>query len=471
MKILKTAACLLAAAAFMAACDETTDKIGSTVTNRVDNINISQAIYNVTTESLVADSVLSTSNKGIIGKVRDPETGAYLTGEYMSQFAPVAGTESDTLEYIRNANNGKIEADSCFILMSRSSLYGDSLAPMKVRATELSTMVPEGYYYSNFDPYKEGYVKEGNYSVVSSYSLNNGYPNTFKIYLDKPYTDAAGKTYNNYGSYLLNVLAEHPEYFKSKISFVQHVSPGFYIEHEGGIGNVAEIWNTEIQFAYRKQKTIKAKDGVTDSIAKSWVSMRLDGTEEVLQINRIINDTEKLKQLAADESCTYLKSPAGIFTVATLPVEEIMKGHETDTLNTASIAFKCLNEKEDNDYNFSAPTTLMMMPLDSIHSFFEHHNITNNRTSYTATYSSGVDSYTFSNVSNLVRTMFQSKSNSANKYKVALIPVTVSTVTRDNSTVVSKVAHDMSLSSIRLQRGTALKPIEMKVIYSKFQEK
>ena len=50
MKLFKITT-LAIAALFMASCDDTTDSIGQSVTNRVDGLNISDARYNVITES------------------------------------------------------------------------------------------------------------------------------------------------------------------------------------------------------------------------------------------------------------------------------------------------------------------------------------------------------------------------------------------------------------------------------------
>ena len=142
MKLFKLTAFILAAFS-MVACDDTTDTIGSSVTNDVDNLTITDATFNVTTRSLAADSVLSKTNKGIIGKVRDPETGTYLTADYMTQVAPLSTFSLDTLQYIKNANNGEVIADSCFLLVSYESTYGDTLAPMKVTAYEMEKAMPE----------------------------------------------------------------------------------------------------------------------------------------------------------------------------------------------------------------------------------------------------------------------------------------------------------------------------------------
>lgn len=471
MKLLRLTVFIIAAI-MMAACDDTTDNIGSSITNKVDNLTISDATYDVITRSIVADSVLSRNNTGLIGKVKDPETGAYVTGDYMTQFCPLSSFDVDTLQYIKDANNGAIEADSCFLLVSYSSTYGDTLAPMKVKAYEMTQAIPEDKnYYSNFDAFKEGYVSTDNYQSGATYTLDD-INNSFKIYLNKPYTKD-GKTYKNYGSYIMQTYAEHPEYFKNNYEFMAHVTPGFYIQHTGGIGNVANIWNTELQFYWKRQKTVKSYDGLRDSVVTKIGYNRFDGTEETFQFNKITNDANTLKQLASEENCTYLKSPSGIFTEVTLPVEEIMKGHEKDTLNTATVTFTRMNNVDNNnDYAFNVPSNILMIPADSLYTFFENGNITNNRTSYTASYSQTgtyVNSYVFYNISNLITYMYNNKGKSDNWNKVILIPVTITTSTRDQQQVITKINHDMTLTSTRLVRGTADNPIKIKVIYSKFK--
>lgn len=478
MKFIKLTAFLLAAFS-MVACDDTTDTLGSSITNKVDNLTITDATYNVETQSLVARPVLSKSNNGIIGRVKDPETGTYLTADYMTQMVPLSTFSVDTLQYIKDANNGELRADSCYLLVSYQSTYGDSLAPMKVTAYEMSKpMTEDKNYLTDFDPIAEGYIAENGYHNSATYSLSKATGN-FKIYLNKPYTKD-GVTYDNYGTYMLKTFVEHPEYFKSNYQFLKNVCPGFYIKHEGGIGNVADVWNTEVQFYWSRQKTIKASDGVTDSIAKGYGFNRIDGTEEALQTNHIVNDAASIASLAADPSCTYLKSPAGIFTEVTLPVEEILRDHENDTLNTASVTFPRINNTEtDNQYIFDTPSYVLMIPKDSIDSFFKNGDVVNNRNSFYASYSSSTtNGYTFSNISNLITAMSKKKGSSENWNKAVLIPITVSTVVENNSTMISKMTHNMSLTSTRLVKGTnettsdgkPASPIQIKVIYSKFKD-
>lgn len=492
MKILRLLTVLVIAALTFAACDDTTEGIGGSITNKIDNINISDSAFNVTTKSIVAGAVLSRNNTGLIGKMKDPETGNYVKGDYMTQLSVLPTFSVDTLDYIKQANKGSIEADSCYILVSYNASYGDTIAPMKVTAYEMTKpMAEDQEYYSDYDAFKEGWVSENNEHWSSNYNLSNTSDvKNFKIYLNKEYKKD-GKTYKNYGSYIMQTYAEHPEYFKTDYKFLHNVCPGFYIKNVGGTGNMAKIWNTELIFYWTRHKTIKAKDGVTDSTAVSIGYNRFDGTEEVLQLNKIENDTKNLEQLASQQNCTYLKSPAGIFTEVTLPIEDIMRGHEKDTLNTATISFPRLNnDNEDNAYNFATPSTILMVQKDSLQSFFEKSKLADNRTSYTASYSrTGTykNAYTFQNIANLVSAMYKNKGKGENWNKVVLVPVNVITTTQGYTTVISKINHDMSLASTRLIVGTddpdkdyttdkktgkkvASGPIRIKVIYSKFKE-
>lgn len=489
MKILRLLTVLVIAALTFAACDDTTEGIGGSITNKIDNINISNSAFNVTTKSIVAGAVLSRNNTGLIGKMKDPETGNYVKGDYMTQLSVLPTFSVDTLDYIKQANGGSIEADSCYLLVSYNASYGDTIAPMKVTAYEMTKpMAEDKEYYSNYDAFKEGWVSENNQHWSSNYNLSNTSDvKNFKIYLNKKYTKD-GKTYKNYGSYIMQTYAEHPEYFKTNYKFLHNVCPGFYIKNVGGTGNMAKIWNTELIFYWTRHKTINK-----DSTAVSIGYNRFDGTEEVLQLNKIENDTENLKKLASkdQEKCTYLKSPAGIFTEVTLPIKDIMKGHEKDTLNTATISFPRLNnDNEDNPYNFATPSTILMVQKDSLQSFFEKSKLADSRTSYTASYSSTgtyKNAYTFQNIANLVSAMYKNKGKGENWNKVVLVPVNVITTTQGYTTVISKINHDMSLASTRLIVGTddpdkdyttdektgkkvASGPIRIKVIYSKFKE-
>ena len=192
----------------------------------------------------------------------------------------------------------------------------------------------------------------------------------------------------------------------------------------------------------------------------------------MLQTTTIENDKLTLNKLAADPSCTYLKSPAGIFTEVTLPIDEIFKGHANDSVNMATLTLPRVNNAEQNEYALSAPKQLLMIPKDSLYSFFEGNQLANNRTSYLSdSRLSTTNSYVFTNISNLVAAMNKNRNKSADWNKVLLVPVTITTVSTTSSVSISKIEHDMSLSSTRLVGGeqSAYGDLKMSVIYSKFK--
>ena len=193
-----------------------------------------------------------------------------------------------------------------------------------------------------------------------------------------------------------------------------------------------------------------------------------------------MNDDNAIKNLAEDNSCTYLKTPSGIFTEITLPVDDVKYGHENDTLNTAKLTLTRINNNNHGEYSLEAPTTLLMIPKDSLYSFFENGDIVDYQKSYVASYNSSYNNYVFNNISSLITYMYNIKkeglaanpnwlSEEKNKdwNKVLIIPVSV--VTNSSSQIV-KVTHDMSLTSTKLVGGPDNQngPIQLSVVYSKF---
>lgn len=218
----------------------------------------------------------------------------------------------------------------------------------------------------------------------------------------------------------------------------------------------------------------------TDSVYKDSiyrVSTSYAGTEEVLQTNNIINDTKSISKLAAEKSFTYIKAPSGIFTEMEIPVNNVYLNHENDTLNTAKVVLTRINNSSENEYNLGIPSTLLMIEKDSLYSFFENEKIANYKTSFLATYSSSYNTYTFNNFSGLVSQMQKNKveglktnpnwvADHPNWNKVVIIPVSTTYSTLSSSSVLTKVVHDMSLSSTKLVGGDT--KLKMSVVYSKF---
>lgn len=464
----------------IASCDDTTDSIGNSLTDNMDMLKVTTDTFNVATRSIVADSVLSRSTTGYLGKIRDIETGNYITGDFMAQFSTLENYKLPEKDSIVSLQDGEVIADSCSIRLFYTDYYGDSLATMNITAYEMNEPMKEGVkYYSNFDPITEGLIRNDGMKVNKTYTLTDlsisdedradesSYTSNIKINLNKPYTDKNGVTYNNYGTYIMRMYYEDPDRFKNSYNFIHEVCPGFYFKTNDGIGSMAYITVSQLNIYFRY---------LNDSTYVGTTSF--SATEEVLQTTNISNDKQNIADLANDNTCTYLKTPAGIFTEITLPVDEITENHSNDTINTAKISLTRINNNTHDEYSLSAPSTLLMIPKDSLYTFFENGDNVDYKKSFIATYSSSTNQYTFNNISGMITYMADIKkkglaenSNWLNEHpdwnRVVVIPVSVTT---NSSSQIVKIVHDMSLTSTKLVGGSEnpYEPIKINVIYSKF---
>ncbi len=489
----RSLAALLLLITILTACDDTTESIGASLTDNMDHLQITTDTFSITTRSIVADSVLSRNTTGYLGKIKDPETGAYITGDFMMQFNTLEDYFFPTKDSIESKDElGNVYVDSCEIRLYYDDFYGDSLAAMKLSVYELAKPYEEGQnYYSNYDPFEQGYIREDGIVKSKMYALTNmglsdslrkssSYSPNIRIPLNDPYTDKDGKTYKNYGTYILQKYYENPEITKNSYNFIHQICPGFYVKIQEGLGSMATIYNSQLNLYFRYRSKYTRDNTTKDTTYVGTTTFA--GTEEVLQHTHITNDKQTISTLAADNSCTYLKTPAGIFTEMTLPVDEIVYNHENDTLNTAKITLSRINNNTHGDYTLSTPSTLLIVEKDSMYTFFESNKIADNKLTYLSTFAN--NGYTFNNISGLIRHMAEAKEKGLQSNpnwlalhpdwnKVVLVPVSTEYVTVGQNQVLAKVSHDMSMTSTRLVGGSANpnQPIRISVIYSKFSNK
>lgn len=486
----------------MISCTEDTDTIGSSITNDTDRLLFSTGVYNATSRSILADSVYSHNSDCYFGMVKDPETNTYVKSDIMAQFNMVEGFSLPSEDKMLSKIDGEVVADSCCIslFVKYSKSYGDTLNAMKMRVSELNAPIDDKYtHYSNFDLKKNGYIRndglkinkmftvrdlklsDGNlYSLQHNIpyqgtSSDSGYYDRILIPMNVPYTAKDGRTYNNYGTYVMRTYYEHPEYFTNSYRFVHNVCPGFNFEITDGLGVMANIMEIDIQMFY---------NFITPTDTTAYTSVYLSSTPEVLQTAHIVNDRKALEDLVNDNSCTYLKSPAGIFTEVTLPVDEISQAHVNDSLLSVSVSFSRQNSNVETSNPISTPSSILMVHKDSLYSFFENKTMYDHKSSFYAALSS-TNNYSFNSIGNIITLMARQKAeglktdpNWVAKHpdwnKVVLVPISTtvkysSDYYGNTTSTVSAVGNQLGLSSTKLVGGPN-SPIEVKVIYAKFND-
>ena len=307
---------------------------------------------------------------------------------------------------------------------------------------------PEEYYDASQEPLAVKWFTIANRtseSLTSSSSVSR--------YVSIPLPTEMGQEI--YDTYLTN-----PDYFKNTQTFLQSGVPGskgFYFKLESGDGAIAYVNVVQFNLHFRFYDSELDKDtlGV----------VQFASTGEVVQATRFKNS--RLDQLMANTDVTYLKSPAGIFTMATLPTDQI---NVNDTINSAKLTFRRYNDVTDAAFKLSIPKTILLVRLDDyLNGYFENYSLADAKTSYLATFNASSNTYVFNNIARLITTIVREKKNGTateNADKVLLIPVSTNYDTSGN---LVRLSHDFSMSSTKLVGG-ANDPVELNVIYSRFNQ-
>ena len=321
-------------------------------------------------------------------------------------------------------------------------------------------MDPDADYYTNIDPaqYCDTTVEP---LTVKWFTLSD------RTITDKQRNDASYKNKiviplpAEMGRQIWNAWKQHPELFRNSESWINSGLPGckgFYFKLESGDGALAYINIVQYNINYRYHET-------TDDVDTTG-TCQFAATEEVIQATHFTN--YNLDQLLSDNTCTYLKSPAGIFTMATIPIDQISS---TDTINQAKLVFTRYNDRIDHRFRLDIPQYLLMVRVDDYNNgFFEKYQLADANKSYLSMFNKATNTYSFNNIAHLLNIMAEElKTGTAgpNYNKVLLIPVEPtfesSTVSTDN---LVKLCHDFSMTSARLVGGND--PVKLAIIYSKF---
>ena len=446
-------------------CDDTTSGIGDSTIAAGDSIPAGAAIYDVSTRSILADSVYAKTSTAYLGKYNDPLFGEF-TADFIAQFN--CGDNFIFPETVQKVTGLTLR-------LFYSSHFGDSLNAMRLQVDSLNKVIPEGdlsTFYTSIDP--------------TQYYNTNAQPLTRKAFSARgisaedstyTYTDSYGST-SSYKSYWQNIklptslgkqmydkYVENPDNYKNSENFINNVLKGFYVSCTNGDGTILYIDDMQLILSF--DYMVESSSGKTDSLVNGATVFA--ATKEVIQANHFRN-SERLEELTKDPNCTYLKTPAGIFTEATLPIDDIAEQHMRDTLNAVSLTFTRYNEKQVSKFPMGVPQYLLMVRKKDMYSFFEKNELHNNETSFLGQYvSSGetANTYSFTNIAALVTYCINEKKRNENDEdwnKVVLIPVKVDTDTSGN---IIAVKSNLDMESAILRGGEKDK-IKMQVLYTTF---
>ena len=437
----------------LTSCDDTTDNLGADIMPPSDFVKKQSVEYDVYTESYSAgDSVLARSSMSYLGRFTDPETNTIISSDFLTQFHCIedfAFPDSIQNDYITSAE----------IKLYIKDFVGDSLTSFKLSVYPLTKVLdPDADYYTNIDPMKycdsEAEPITVKWFTLSDRTVDNsarwkqGYYNNIVIPLPR-----------TIGQQIYDEAKKHPETFENSETWINSGLPcskGFYFKLESGDGALAYIDVAQFVLDYRFYDEELECDTTGTCIFAA--------TEEIIQATRFEN--YNLDKLLADDNATYLKSPAGLFTMATLPTDML---NYNDTVNQAKLVLTRYNDIVNSSFKLKIPQCVLMVRLDDYKAgYFEQYKVSDNNTSFLAAFDSKTNTYEFSNISHLLNVMRWEKEHgvaSPDYNKVLIIPVEPTYDGTSASRSLVKLCHDFSMTSARLVGGKYT-PLKMQVIYS-----
>ncbi len=421
-------------------CDEAADGL--------DHFLDGAEMYEFTTRSVLVDSLYAQGGATcLLGQYADEQMGEFNAG-FLAQFAC-----PDDFGFDENI----IAVKSVKLQLFYSTFFGDSLNAMRLQVDTLDRVFPakgQSPLYTDLDP-ADFYNEKTKPLAVKALSALG--PSVDSIYTDNDSEERlirqTIKLPNQLGDYLLKKYREDPASYQNAATFANRVLKGVYVHCTHGDGTMLYIH--EIRLAYEYDALVESSSGKRDSLAT--LSGYFAADKHVVRSHRFRNP-EMLQELAAGGDCSYLKTPAGIFTEAAFPLADIQAAHPNDSLAAVQVSFTSYNER-NSKYKMDAPPYLLMVRKKDMYAFFEQQQMADNQTSFLAAATD--NTYTFSDIAPLVRHCLEEReqglatradweTENSDWNKVMLIPVSCTT---DDAGQITEVFHASGMESAKLKGG------------------
>jgi len=451
---------------YFACEDSALDTVGMGMRPGDDFIVVKDTTFNLTGKTVTLDSIYAKSNIGYLGKFYDNEYGEIKSG-YMCQYFPSLLFELDSMV----SRERGFEIDSVRLDLYYFTYTGDSLTPMEVTVYPLKDNLEKNYYTNKVtkdivdfgNPWgKQTYTAR---NLIVSDSVNNAnagyYYKQLTVWLPRKIGQdlfekvIADDVLTNKNSTNINKRDRFVELF-----------PGNYFESTFGTGNILDVERTRIVSYYTRHYTVLDTLGVAkDSIGMGYASYMT--TKEVTLVNTFENKHDEHLLVDVD-SVMYIKAPGSVYSQISIPIPEIIEKLGKKKLSSVELVINTY-EPSEWEYALSYPgiesntpdplvkPRLLLIPQDSIKNFFESQTIADSRTSYATSFSSANNSYTYSNISNIVQKAIDEAPDQ--ELELLLVPIQVNCAAQTNyyGIVTGYVdyasSHDLQPSAVALRKG------------------
>ena len=502
-------------------CDDNTAGLGLRMFPESDrDINGKLSTFDVITESVHAGKIYAMTNVGYVGKFTDETFGTYQAGFLAQLNCPEGMTfpgvynktaldskgkatqimvgddneDNKDVTFIRDDENkiiGNIHTIELYLWYS--SYFGDSLTACRLSVYDLGEaekeLNQENAYYTDIEP-EEFYNPENLLGTKAYTAVDLSVKDSIRklsTYVPSVHVSFKQDAAIEIGTKIIQEANKFGVNFDNKT--FRKIFKGIYVKSDYGDGTVLYINQAQMNVVYKCYAVdtltgIKLKKKVAEEDGKykdsTYYGYRTFATtREVIQANQLKNETQTIDNLINLEENwdkTYLKTPAGIFTQATLPIDSIANVLAGDTLNAVKLTFTNYNQPADKKFGMSIPSNVMLIRKKEKDSFFKENKLTDGISSYLTSHSSNINQYSFNNITQLINACIVDKEEARKKAgsswdekawennnpdwnKVVLIPVLVTYDSSSSnsyygtSSNIISIQHDLKPGYVRLKGG------------------
>lgn len=404
-------------------CDDTLDQVGFTIQPGMDSLTVGIDTMHLRARTVQLDSIFARTKYPVLGEYLDPVFGS-IKSEFMGEFYLPEGSE-----FKPGAN-----IDSVRVVLSYTTMMGDTLAPMELSAYELNRSLKGINNYTHINPEeyaemsaplgKKVFTGKNNNYHTEYYTSGYGNTESYKVY------DISVNLPLTFGARFLNEYNKPGHGKMSDLNSFREFFPGLYFTTSFGNSTIINVNYTTFYVHYH-YTDVKGSSTGQDTIRTD--AMKLYITPDVTQINTIRSNNQQL--LEESDSHTYVKSPAGVVTEITFPFSEINQELESRALNLANFTYYAMPEATENPLvKISPPDYLLLVNRDSLAGFFEQGKLPDNVTSFLSDqFDKSTYSYDFNNISAMMNYYNRTIGEDPDDLVYYLIPVDATITTSQQS--------------------------------------
>jgi hypothetical protein len=404
-----------------AACDDSTT-VGNSLTGSAVTIVV-DSDFTVTGSTVENPVVQSRTISQLLGKINADGFGS-IYSDFVAQFMPSLALDTDS------TSAADIDSVKLFLQMTRDSFVGDSLVPMGLEVYRLTDDLPYPIY-SDYDPtghYDPIPLAATSY-IASSMNEPDSVQELTNLYVSVPLPVSFGRE-------LYNAYVNDPSSFADPEVFTNKVFKGLYVRSTYGAGRISNFTITSIRLFYHKVEW--------DADSAAYITNKYNGdyfavTPEVVVNNNIrYSMSDKLRDMMAAGD-QVLAAPAGTEIELRFPGPELLASYGrygTDLRVLNSLTFEIPVDSIANDNQIGPPPYALLILKKDKDKFFANNSLTDNITSFYATYDSSTGSYSFTSMRDYLLYLQGLDTVTEDDYTFVLTPVQVnfeSTATSSSS--------------------------------------